>query len=272
MCRVLQITRSAFYSWQGRSGTRLARRREQEELLIRIRLAHQKSRETYGSPRVYKALRDDGVVVNHKRVETLMSEQGLHGKVRRRFHATTDSKHQLPRAPNTLNQQFSAEFSDQVWMSDITVIPTRSGSMYLAVVIDLYSRMVVGWALEPHLRTELVEKALKHALGSRIPRRGMLHHSDQGSQYASASYRRILELHGIQASMSRAGNCYDNAVVESFNGTLKQELVRGTSWRSLAEARAALHEYIEVFYNRQRLHSSLGYLSPASYEARKCAG
>jgi putative transposase len=272
MCRVLEISRTAFYSWQRRSAARLARQREQDELSIRIRLVHEQSRGTYGSPRVCNELRLAGTVVNHKRVEVLMKELGLRGKVKRRFYATTDSKHSLPRAPNRLNQQFSAEQSDQVWMSDITVIPTNSGGAYLAVVMDLFSRRIVGWALETHLRTELVEKALKHALGSRVPRAGILHHSDQGSQYASASYRRILDLNGIQASMSRAGNCYDNAVVESFFGTLKQELVRGTSWKSCAEARAALHEYIEVFYNRQRLHSSLGYLSPASFEAKKCAG
>jgi putative transposase len=270
MCRVLDVKRSAYYSWRDRRDTRLARQREQDELLIRIQRIHLQSRGIYGSRRVHAALLHEGVVVNHKRVETLMSKHGLRGKVRRRFHPTTDSKHQLPLAPNTLNQRFSAEFSDQVWMSDITAIPTQSGSVYLAVVIDLYSRMVVGWALEPHMRSDLVEKALKHALGWRVPRPGMLHHSDRGSQYASESHCQILEVHGIQASMSRAGNCYDNAVVESFNGTLKQELVRGANWRSLAEARAALHEYIEVFYNRKRLHSSLGYLSPASFEA-KCA-
>jgi transposase InsO family protein len=272
MCRALEIHPSTYHSWVSRTEQRALRMRETEELKQRIRVIHANSRGTYGCPRVWAELRRQGVPVNFKRVERLMNEMGLRGKVRRRFQVTTDSDHRLPLAPNTLNQQFSASSSDQVWVADITSIPTANKMVFLAVIVDLHSRLVVGWALEDHLRTELVDKALTHALGSRTPRPGMLHHSDRGCQYASAAYRQRLEQHGIAVSMSRAGNCYDNAVVESFFGTLKQELVHEARWKSLSEARSAIHEYIEVFYNRKRLHSSLGYVSPAEFEAQRRAG
>jgi len=165
-------------------------------------------------------------------------------------------------APNTLNRQFAVDSPDQVWAGDITYIQTKSGWIYLAVILDLHSRMVIGWSLANHMRTELVESALSAALGSRKPAPNLLHHSDRGSQYASEAYRTCLSEHGIEISMSRRGDCYDNAVVESFFGTLKQELVHHERWTDLTQARAAIHEYIEVFYNRQRLHSSLGYRTP----------
>jgi transposase InsO family protein len=195
-----------------------------------------------------------------------MRREGLRGRIRRRFRRTTDSNHRLPVAPNTLNRQFAVDAPDRVWAGDITYVPTASGWGYLAVVLDLHSRLVVGWAIAEHMRTELVEAALVTALGAREPSADLLHHSDRGSQYASASYRARLEQHGIAVSMSRRGDCYDNAVVESFFGTLKQELVHDVRWADLAEARAAIHEYIEVFYNRQRLHSSLGYRTPAEVD------
>jgi putative transposase len=232
-------------------------------LATKIHQIHRASRATYGSPRVHAKLRRDGMRISRKRVERVMRDAGLRGKIRRRWRNTTNSKHALPLAPNTLNRQFSAESSDKVWVVDITYVPIAGDFVYLAVVLDLYSRMVVGWALEDHLRTELVLKALNMALGARVPASDMLHHSDRGCQYASTSYREQLERHGIEASMSRRGNCYDNAVVESFFGTLKQELVHGAHWLTIVDARAALHDYIEVFYNRQRLHSALGYRTPA---------
>jgi transposase InsO family protein len=228
----------------------------------RIRRIHLASRGTYGSPRVHRQLRRDDVCIGRKRVERLMRSDGLRGRIRRRFRTTTDSDHALPVAPNTLNRQFSIDSPDQVWAGDITYIPTKSGWGYLAVILDLHSRMVVGWALANHMRTELVVCALMAALGSREPAPKLLHHSDRGSQYASQAYRSHLAQHGIEVSMSRRGDCYDNAVVESFFGTLKQELVHHERWADLTQARAAIHDYIEIFYNRQRLHSSLDFRTP----------
>ena len=233
---------------------------------MQIHQIHAASRATYGSPRVHAKLRREGVRIGRKRVERVMRAAGLRGKIRRRWRNTTNSNHALPLAPNTLNRQFSAESSDKVWVVDITYISIAGDFVFLAVVLDLYSRMVVGWALENHLRTELVLKALNLALAARVPASDMLHHSDRGCQYASASYREELERHGIEASMSRRGNCYDNAVVESFFGTLKQELVHGAHWLTIGDARAAIHDYVEVFYNRQRLHSALGYRTPAEVD------
>lgn len=266
MCRVLGVSRSGLYAWQRR---RPSQRAQADECLReQIRSVHAASRGTYGSPRVHQGLRRDGVRVARKRVERLMRQDGLRGRVRRRFRRTTDSNHKLPVAPNTLNRQFSVDAPDRVWAGDITYIRTAAGWGYLAVILDLHSRMVVGWALADHMRTELVEQALVAALGKRTPSSDLLHHSDRGSQYASGSYRQRLQAHGIAVSMSRRGDCYDNPVVESFFGSLKQELVHLASWRDLAAARAALHDYIEVFYNRQRLHSSLGYRTPAEVDRK----
>jgi len=239
------------------------REKEDIRLLSRIQSIHSASRGTYGSPRVHRQLRREDIRSGRKRIERLMREAGLRGRVRRRFRRTTDSDHTLPVAPNTLNQQFSVDSPDRVWAGDITYVPTASGWGYLAVILDLCSRMVVGWAMADHMRTELVEGALRMALGARVPSNDLLHHSDRGSQYASGAYRALLAEHGIAVSMSRRANCYDNAVVESFFGTFKQELVHHVRWTDLAQARVAIHDYIEVFYNRQRLHSSLGYRTPA---------
>lgn len=266
MCRVLEISRSALYAWRRRRAQRLARERADDAIATQIQEVHEASRATYGSPRVHAKLRRDGVRIGRKRVARVMRAAGLRGKIRRRWRNTTNSNHALPLAPNTLNRQFSAKSSDKVWVVDITYIWIYGGFVYLAVVLDLHTRKVVGWALEDHMRTELVLKALNMALGARVPASDILHHSDRGCQYASESYRKLLEQHGIEASMSRRGNCWDNAVVESFFGTLKQELVHGAKWMTIAEARAAIHDYIEVFYNRQRLHSALGYRTPAEVD------
>ncbi len=265
MCRVMGVSRSGLYARRQRARPS-AHETEDAELLERIRGIHSSSRCTYGSPRVHRQLRRDHVRTARKRVERLMRADGLHGRIRRRFRTTTDSDHRLPVAPNTLNRQFAVEDPDRVWAGDITYIRTASGWGYLAVILDLHSRMVVGWSLADHMRTELVEGALIAALGSREPSPDLLHHSDRGSQYASACYRERLAEHGIEVSMSRRGDCYDNAVVESFFGTLKQELVHDARWTDLVEARAAIHDYIEVFYNRKRLHSSLGYRTPAEVD------
>ena len=266
MCRVLGISKSALYAWRASRLRRVERARAERALATEIARVHAASRSTYGSPRVHAKLRHAGVRVSRKRVERLMRSAGLRGKIRRRWRNTTSSNHAHPIAPNTLNRQFSAASSDTRWVVDITYIPIARDFCFLAVIVDLHSRMVVGWALEDHLRTELALKALSMALGVRAPAADLLHHSDRGCQYASEAYRAQLAQHGIAVSMSRRGNCYDNAVVESFFGTLKQELVQGTAWATLAEARAAIHDYIEVFYNRQRLHSALGYRTPAEVD------
>jgi len=262
MCRVLGVSRSGWYD--SRKRVRPSDREiRNAELLAKIREIHAASRGTYGSPRVHAQLMRDGVNVGEDRVAGLMRAAGLKGRVRRRFKSTTDSRHSQSVAPNTLNREFTAESSDSVWCADITYIPTASGFVYLASIIDLATRMIVGWSMANHMRTELVESALLNALTSRAPASRLVHHSDRGSQYASASYRGLLELHGIECSMSRAGDCYDNAVIESFFGTFKQEWAHHHRWSGLADARAGTHEYIEVFYNRKRLHSSLGYRTPA---------
>jgi len=195
-----------------------------------------------------------------------MERDGLRGRIRRRFRRTTASSHSLAVAPNTLNRQFAVDTPDRGWAGDSTYIRLRNGWGYLAVILDLHSRLVVGWAFADHMRTELVESALVCALGKREPSKDLLHHSERGSQYASTCYRSRLAALGLAVSMSRRGDCYDNAMVESFFGTLKQELVCHARWTNLADARAAIHDYIEVFYNRQRLHSSLGYLTPAEVD------
>lgn len=205
----------------------------------------------------------DGVAGGKDRVARLMQRAGIQGRVRRRFKTTTDSQHDRPIAPNTVNREFTASSSDAVWCADITYIWTASGWVYLAAIIDLATRMIVGWSMATHMRTELVEIALLNALTSRAPAARLVHHSDRGSQYASTSYRALLEQHGIECSMSRAGDCFDNAVIESFFGTYKQEWAQHQRWSGLVDARGSTHDYIEVFYNRQRLHSALGYRTPA---------
>jgi len=265
MCRVLGVSRSGFYAWRNRPRV-TPTMKSNRALLGKIRAIHSRSRKTYGSPRVHRQLRREEIRVGRNRVARLMREDALRGRIRRRFRSTTDSNHSLPVAPNTLNREFSAKSPDHVWAGDITYIRTGNSWSYLAVVIDLYSRMVVGWAFASHMRTELVEDALMAALGQRKPAPKLLHHSDRGSQYASREYRKQLAKRGIQVSMSRRGNCWDNAVAESFFGSLKQELVHHERWETPAEARAAIHDYIEVFYNRQRIHSSLGYRTPAEVD------
>ena len=264
MCRVLGVSASGFYASRSRPPSR--RSRANAELSERIRGIFQDSRATYGSPRVHYELRDQGERLGRKRVERLMREMGLKAQTPRRFRRTTDSNHDLPVAANRLDRQFLVETPDAVWATDITYVRTYEGWLYLAVVLDLFSRRVVGWSMADHMRTELVRGALEMALGNRLPEGELLHHSDRGSQYASFEYQKVLQKNGIECSMSRRAECYDNAVVESFFGTLKTELVYRHSWLTRREARLAIHEYIEVFYNRRRRHSHLGYLSPAEFE------
>jgi putative transposase len=266
LCGWLEVAPSGDYAWGKRPPSE--RQRDDARLVERIREAHQTSRQTYGSPRITAELRDQGEDCNHKRVERLMRLHGIHAKQPRRFARTTDSQHDQPVAENVLNQQFEAEAPNRVWTADITYIDTAEGWLSLAVVMDLFSRRIVGWAMAEHMLTSLVEDALAMALEQRRPTNGLLHHSDRGSQYASYDYQDRLTAAGIQPSMSRRGNCYDNAVQESFFGTLKGECA-SERYASRAAARTSLFEYIEAWYNRRRRHSALGYLSPEQFENKQ---
>jgi transposase InsO family protein len=267
MCRVLGVSKAGYYAWGKRPPS--ARARTDQQLAVEIRAIHRRSRGTYGSPRVHAELQAQGRRVGEKRVARVMRLEGVRAKRRRAFRVTTDSRHGQPVAPNVLDRQFAVEqvgTPDRVWAGDITYVATREGWLYLAVVLDLASRRVVGWAMRHTLERGLALDALRMALGQRQPAAGVLHHSDRGSQYASGEYQALLTQHGMTCSMSRKGDCWDNAVVESFFATLKAEVVDAADWATREEARAALFEYIEVWYNRQRRHSSLGYRSPVQYE------
>ena len=264
LCQVLQVSVSGFYSWRKRGPSQRAR--EDEQLKVHIRAAHKASRGRYGSPRVQKELCAQDQHVGRKRVARLMKADGLAARRKRRFRRTTDSTHQHPVAPNLLDRQFTVDAPNAVWVTDITYIWTQEGWLYLAAILDLYSRKVVGWAVDESLERHLALDALAMALSNRRPARGLLHHSDRGVQYASDDYQKALKKDGLICSMSRKGDCWDNAVAESFFATLKAELVYLTEYRTRAEARASLFEYIEVFYNRQRRHSAIGYVSPSQFE------
>jgi transposase InsO family protein len=269
MCRVLRVSKAGYYAWVKRAPS--ARTTADEQLAERIRAVHRASRRTYGSPRVHAELQAQGRRHGRKRIARIMRTQGIRAKARRRFRVTTDSKHAHPIAPNTLARQFAVEqvaASDRVWVGDITYLFTREGWLYLAVVLDLGSRRVIGWAMRHTLEGALTEDALTMALTGRRPGPGVLHHTDRGSQYAAGDYRALLTTHGMACSMSRVGDCWDNAVAESFFATLKRELADDADWATRDDARTAVFEYIEVWYNRQRRHSSLDYLSPVAYELR----
>jgi putative transposase len=266
MCDILSVSRSGFYAWLDRPASKRQQRRQ--ELLAAIRQVHQDSRQTYGSPRVHRQLQGQGVRCCRNTVAKLMRDNGICSKRRHRFVVqTTDANHDHPVAPNHLNQQFDQPDPDRVWVSDITYVPTDEGWLYLAAVLDLCSRKIVGWSMADHLEASLVIEAVEMALARRTPRPGLLVHSDRGVQYACDDFQRLLSRHGLVASMSRTGNCYDNAVQESFFGTLKTELIHHERYATRDQARASIFEYIEVFYNRNRLHSSLGYQSPEAFEA-----
>jgi putative transposase len=265
MCKVLKVSRSGYYSWSNRPES--LKKQQDKEILAAIRNIFTESRRTYGSPRVHRELHRRGVFCGKNRVTRLMRKDGLRAKVKRRFKATTDSKHNLPVAGNLVQRNFMPEHPDQVWAGDITYVWTGEGWLYLAVVLDLFSRTVVGWAMDRRMTRHLVMDALKMAIKRRHPARGLVHHSDRGSQYASSDFQGLLSHHGIQCSMSRKGDCWDNAPVESFIGTLKQELIFHKRFHTRAHAKQSIFEYIERFYNRKRLHSTLGYQTPIDYEA-----
>ena len=266
-CDVLRVSRSGFYAWDGRPPSPASGRGG--EVIEQIHQVHRESRQTYGSPRVHRALVARGVLCCENTVAKLMRGRAIRSKAVRPFVVrTTDSRHDHPVAENVLGRAFYPDRPDEVWTADITYIPTAEGWLYLAVVLDLFSRRVVGWATADHLRAELTCDALRMALEHRRPRGTLLHHSDRGVQYASDAYQGLLREFGIEPSMSRKGNCWDNAVTESFFSTTKRESTHHESYATREEARGSLFEYIEVFYNRQRLHSTLGYRSPVEYEIR----
>lgn len=266
MCRVLGVGRSGYYAWRSRPASQRAR--ANDALLVQIQAEYETSRATYGSPRIHAALQRQEVRCSRKRVARLMRLHQIRARTRKKRRPVTTQREAgaIP-APNLLNQEFTASAPNQKWVTDITYIDTAEGWLYLAPVLDLYSRKVVGWAMADHMEASLVEDALKMALLQRQPQAGLLHHSDQGRQYTSQTYQELLAASHCQISMSRAGNCYDNAVMESFFGTLKTECTTG-QFSSRAQARSAIFEYIEAWYNRQRLHSSLDYLSPLEFERK----
>ncbi len=262
LCDAIGVSRPGYYAWASRKPS--AHSQRDAELAAKVAQVHTASRRIYGSPRVHDELREQGERASRKRVARLMREQGLAGKRRRRFRRTTDSAHRHPVAPNLLERDFTTTAPNRAWVGDITYIWTREGWLYLAVLLDLFSRKVVGWAMSESLTTDLALAALRMAIASRRPPHGLVHHTDRGVQYASAEYRRELAAHGLRASMSRKGNCWDNAVAESFFSTLKVELDLDFDTRQ--QARTAVFEYLEVFYNRQRRHSAIRYATPCSFE------
>lgn len=269
MCRLLDVSRSGYYDWRHRPPSATSLR--QAELVEHIQKAHDDSRQIYGSPRVHRALQAQGIDCCENTVARIMRKNKVKSIMRKRYRPqTTDSNHAQPIAPNLLDQQFKQPDKNHTWAGDITYVPTDEGWLYLAVVIDLYSRRVIGWSMADHLKASLAIDAFTMAVDQRCDEGAdlsrLLHHSDRGVQYASTAYRVVLESRGITPSMSRRGNCYDNAMVESFFGSLKTELVHHERYETRQQAMQSIFEYIEVFYNRQRLHSSLGYVSPADYE------
>ena len=265
LCRTLDVSASGFYAWQARP---VPSRRQRQDAVLRhqLRVAHRASRGAYGSPRLHEAVRQAGHRVGRKRIMRLMQLEGLRGRLRRRFRSTTVSDPAAQPAANHLARRFTVTAPNRVWAADITAMPTREGWLYLAVLIDLWSRRVVGWALRPTIETDVVCAALQVAVARRGGGHGLLHHSDRGAQYTSDRYQTLLRAHGFRCSMSRPGNCYDNAPVESFFRTLKTEL-GSQAQATHRQATTAIADYIEAFYNRERLHSALNYQSPAAFEA-----
>ena len=267
MCRVLRISRSGYYDWRDRKPSE--RRLRHERLLPEIKQAFKTSRKTYGSPRVFDSLRAQGHRCGRHQVAGLMRQNGITPKRRRRYKKTTDSKHNYPIAPNLVERVFEAEALNRLWTSDITDIWTEEGWLYLAVVLDVCSRRIVGQGMSGRRHEELVVGALRQALAQRQVAEGLIFHSDQGSQFAGAAFRKLLDNHHVTPSMSRKGDCYDNAITESFFHTLKTEFVYLERFQTREEAKYKIFEYIEIFYNRQRIHSSIGYKTPVDFEKTK---
>lgn len=260
----MKVSSSGYYEWLNRLPSN--RDMENQQLIKSIKEVFASNRNVYGTRRIAKILAKNEILISRKRIGRLMASAGLFCKTKRIFKVTTDSKHNKPTAPNLLNRQFFVSQPNQYWVGDITYIPTKSGWLYLATVIDLYSRQVIGWSMADNMKAKLVNDALTMAIWKRKPKKGLIWHSDRGSQYASDSHRAILKDHGIIQSMSRKGNCWDNAVAESFFHTLKTELTNHYQFKNQQEAKNVIFEYIEVFYNRIRIHSANNYLAPVEFE------
>jgi transposase InsO family protein len=266
LCKILAVSRSGYYAWEERGPS--ARAAEDEKLAVQIAAIHKASGDRYGSPRVHAELAVQGIAVSRKRVARLMAELGLESVRKRPYKATTDSKHALPVAENILDRKFDVDAPNVAWVTDITYVWTAEGWLYVAAILDLFSRRAVGLAMSERIDRALVLDAFRDAVGRRVPNVGLVHHSDRGSQYASGDYQDALDDLGVVCSMSRKGNCWDNAVAESFFATLKTELVYKRRFATRAEAREAIFDFVEVFYNRRRRHSTLGYLSPIDFEIK----
>ncbi len=264
MADALGVSASGYHAWKGRPPSQRQRRRDR--LLVEITAVHEQFKRRYGSPRIHAELKAAGHGCCVNTVAEVMRRAGIKAKTARKFKHTTDSNHKRPVADNVLDREFSVDGPNQAWVADITYVPTREGWLYLAVVEDLYSRRIVGWSMDGRMESRLVVDALEMAIRKRLPVEDLLAHSDRGSQYASEHYQLLLGKHGIECSMSEVGQCWDNAPAESFFASLKKELVHDEDYQTRAEAAASIFEYIEVFYNRQRRHSTLGYVSPAEYE------
>jgi putative transposase len=264
MCQSFSVSTSGFYAWLSRPQSEQEQRRQ--TILAQVRAIHTEVKRRYGSPRIYEELLDRGVACSLNTVAKLMHDNDIRAKTARKFRNTMDSNHKRPVADNVLDRQFNPSKPNEVWLGDITYIWTREGWLYLAAVEDLFSRMVVGWSMADHMESRLVVDALGMAVSRRLPEEGLLAHSDRGSQYASEHYQTLLLKHGIDCSMSGKGQCWDNAPMESFFGTLKKELVYDEDYHTREQARSSIFDYIEVFYNLKRRHSALGYLSPVAFE------
>lgn len=267
MCEVLAVSRSGYYKWVQEKANETSYQKRRAALIARILWLFMDTNQRYGSPKITNLLRREGWVVSERLVGKLMRENNLRSCVAKKFRiTTTDSNHAQPIAPNVLNQNFATTAPNKVWVADITYVPCREGRLYLASVLDLFTRKIVGWKLGDRMTTDLVLAAIDEAYKAQKPPKGLIHHSDRGSQYASEEYRTRLKQYQMEASMSRKGNCYDNACIESFHSVLKKELIYCTKFRTKAQAQKELFEYIELFYNRKRIHGSLGYLSPDRFE------
>lgn len=266
MCSTLGVSKSGFYEWMGRTDT--PQKHRKEKMKNQIRQIHKQSKGRYGSPKITAILRQNGMRISERTVTRYMKEMGLRSNTVKKYKATTHSKHNLPVYPNLLNQHFTVSQRGEVWVSDITYVHTQAGWLYLATVMDLFSRRIIGWAMSDRMTKALVIRALKRAFQTQTPTPGLIHHSDRGSQYAALDYQALLRAHGIRTSMSRKGNCYDNACIESFHSIIKKELIHHENYATRTEASMSILEYIVSFYNYERIHSYLNYLSPIEFEKR----